>query len=143
MQPIAILLVEDNPGDVMLMRAALGKARVTNELAVATDGNEALDILRRRNSHGHERKIDLGLFDINLPGMSGIELLHQVKSDPELKTTPVIMLSSSEAPKDIQDSYQEHANGYLTKPADMMGLNAIVRAIEDFWLTLARLPSRY
>ena len=125
----------------MLMRAALRHARIAHELSVAGDGTEALDILYRRNGNEQAPTVDLALFDINLPGMSGIELLEKVKNDSKLKTTQVIMLSSSDAPKDIQQSYEHHANCYLTKPSDMSELTDTVRAIDNFWLSLVHLPN--
>jgi len=141
MRPISILLVEDNPGDVVLMRAALRHAQVAHELWVAGDGIEALDILYRRNGKEQAPSVDLALLDINLPGMSGLELLEKIKNDANLKVTPVIMLTSSNAPKDIQQSYEHHANCYLTKPSDMRELTKTVRAIDHFWLSLAHLPN--
>ena len=141
MSPKSLLLVEDNPGDVVLMRAALKRAGVDHQLLVAQDAYEALDILYRRNGKEQAPAVDIGIFDINLPGMTGIDLLEKVKSDPDLKATPVIMLTSSDLPMDIQNSYERHANCYLTKPADMEGLVHMVRAIEEFWISLVHMPN--
>ncbi len=140
MDPINILLVEDNPGDVLLMRSALKKARVVNEMVSAADAEEALDVLYRRNGYEDEKPIDIALFDINLPGMSGIELLHTVKSDPKLKHVPVIMLTSSDAPDDIRNSYEEHANCYVTKPVDVSDLMELVQTLDSFWFSIVKLP---
>jgi two-component system, chemotaxis family, response regulator Rcp1 len=140
MEPINILLVEDNPGDVLLMRSALKKARVANQVISAVNAEEALDVLYQRNGHEDAPLIDIALFDICLPGMSGIDLLHKVKSCAELKHVPVIMLTSSDAPDDIRNSYQEHANCYLTKPVDVSELMEMVRSLESFWFSIVRLP---
>ena len=140
MNPINILLVEDNPGDVLLMRSALKKARVANNVINAVNADDALDVLYRRNGHEEDSPIDIALFDINLPGMSGIDLLQKVKTDPELKHVPVIMLTSSDAPDDIRNSYQEHANCYLTKPVDVTELMELVRTLDSFWFSIVKLP---
>jgi two-component system response regulator len=140
MNPINILLVEDNPGDVLLMRSALKKARVANQVINAVNADDALDVLYRRNGHEDTSPIDIALFDINLPGMSGIDLLQKVKTDPELKHVPVIMLTSSDAPDDIRNSYQEHANCYLTKPVDVTELMELVRTLDSFWFSIVKLP---
>jgi two-component system response regulator len=122
------------------MRSALKKARVANQVINAVNADEALDVLYRRNGHEEDNPIDIALFDINLPGMSGIDLLQKVKSDPELKHVPVIMLTSSDAPDDIRNSYQEHANCYLTKPVDVTELMELVRTLDSFWFSIVKLP---
>ena len=142
MQPISILLVEDNPGDVALLRSALRKSAIPTNLVVAGDGAEALDVFYRRHGHENDPAIDMALFDINLPGMSGLELLAQVKADADLCSTPVVMLTSSSAPGDIEQAYQHHANSYVTKPTGVAELTSLVEALESFWFSLARLPTR-
>jgi CheY-like chemotaxis protein len=141
MDPINILLVEDNPGDALLMRTALKKARVANQLVTAVNADEALDVLHQQGAFEDAPVIDIALFDINLPGMSGIELLHVVKNDEDLKHIPVIMLTSSDAPQDIQDSYKKHANCYLTKPVNVTELMELVQQLDSFWLSIVKLPN--
>jgi CheY-like chemotaxis protein len=134
---VEILLIEDNPADVRLMVEALKDARVITRMTVAKDGVEAFDILRR------ERKCpDLILLDLNLPKMGGREVLQTIKTDPDLKRTPVVVITTSRAEEDIIKSYDLHANCYITKPVSLDQLVRVVRAIEDFWLTIVELPSR-
>lgn len=141
MTPITILLVEDNPGDVLLLKTALKNARVANRMTVAINADEALDVLHRRNGHENDDPIDIALFDINLPGVSGIELLRQVKEDDDLKQMPVIMLTSSDEPDDIRSSYEAHANCYLTKPVEVTKLMEMAQTLGDFWFSIVRLPA--
>jgi CheY-like chemotaxis protein len=141
-EPFSILLVEDNPGDIDLTRLALRDAKVHVRLHVATDGVEAIDFLRRRGTHAGAPRPDLVLLDLNLPRKDGREVLAEIKGDPELRTIPVVVLSSSEAERDILRSYELHANCYVTKPVDLDRLIEIVNSIEEFWMTIVRLPSR-
>jgi CheY-like chemotaxis protein len=139
---IEILLVEDNPGDVRLTIEGLNEGKVRNNLHVARDGVEALDFLRRRGRFPDAVRPDLILLDLNLPRMDGREVLAEIKSDPDLKTIPVVVLTTSRAEQDILHSYQLQANCYITKPVDLEQFITVVRSIEDFWLTIVTLPNR-
>ncbi|KAF0191251.1 MAG: response regulator receiver [Gammaproteobacteria bacterium] len=136
-----ILLVEDNPGDVRLTREAFRDAKVRNRLQVVCDGLEALDYLYRRRKFADARRPDLILLDLNLPGKDGREVLADIKQDPELRTIPVVVLTTSQAEEDILRSYNLHANCYITKPVDFDQFMKVVRAIENFWLTVVKLPA--
>ena len=140
MQPIEILLVEDNEGDVELTREALAEAKVRNHLHVAEDGVAALRFLRREDPHGSAPRPDLILLDLNLPLMDGREVLAEVKSDPQLRKIPVVVLTTSQAEEDIVRSYDLHANCYITKPVDFEQFMRVVRSVHDFWVTVVKLP---
>jgi chemotaxis family two-component system response regulator Rcp1 len=137
---IDILMVEDNPGDVRLTREALKGGKVLNTLHVAEDGVAALDFLYRRAPHQDAPRPDLILLDLNLPKMDGREVLSKIKSDDMLKTIPVVILTTSQAEEDVIRAYRLSANCYVTKPVDLHQFNRIVQAIEQFWLTVVRLP---
>ncbi len=139
-RPVEILLVEDNPGDVRLTIEALRDAKVSNHLTVATDGLEALAMLRGTPPHREARHFDLILLDINLPKKNGREVLADLKSDPKLKRTPVVILTTSKAEEDILKTYDLHANCYVTKPVGFEQFMLVVRSIEDFWLSVVTLP---
>ncbi len=138
MQPISILLVEDNPGDVRLTVEALKEGKILNQMAVVADGIEAMDFLR--NSDNQTRP-DLIMLDLNLPRMSGREVLAAIKEDEALRRIPVVVLTTSDSEQDILDSYNMHANCYVTKPVDLEQFIKVVRSIEEFWLTVVKLPS--
>ena len=138
MQQIHILLVDDNEGDILLTREALDDAQIINKISIAYDGVEALRFLRKQV--GGANMPDLILLDINLPRMDGTELLGIIKTDPDLKRIPVIMLTTSSAEKDILASYDNHANCYITKPVDLDRFMDVVRTIEDFWISIVKLP---
>jgi CheY-like chemotaxis protein len=142
LQPIEILLVEDNAGDIRLTQEALKEAKVRNRLSVVRDGEEATDFLRRRGRFADAPRPDLVLLDLNLPRKDGREVLAEVKADPELRRIPVVILTSSDQEKDILRSYDLHANCYITKPVVLESFLSVVRSIEDFWLTIVRLPPR-
>ena len=137
---VDILLVEDNPGDVRLTREALKDAKVRNELHVATDGVEALAFLRREGAYKTAVRPNLVLLDLNLPRKSGREVLAEMKEDPELRRIPVVVLTTSQAEQDIVKAYDLHANCYINKPVGLEEFLQVVRSIEDFWLTLVKLP---
>jgi CheY-like chemotaxis protein len=137
---IEVLLVEDSPGDVRLTREALRDANRSVHLHVAADGVEAMAFLRREGRHAHAARPDLILLDLNLPRMDGREVLALIKEDDGLKTIPTIILTTSGAEADIMTSYQLQANCYLTKPVQLDAFEAIVRSINDFWLTKVKLP---
>ncbi len=141
MRPIEILLVEDNPGDVRLTQEALGEAKVRNNLAVARDGVEALSYLRREDPFQDATRPDLVLLDLNLPRKDGREVLAEIKADPNLRRLPVVVLTTSSAEKDVLESYNLYANCYITKPVDLDQFVGIVSSIEDFWLTIVKLPN--
>ncbi len=132
-------MIEDNPGDARLAREALKEGRLQTHLNVAADGEAGLDFLRRRGAHAAAPRPDLILLDLNLPGKSGREVLAEIKADPSLRRIPVVILSSSQAEKDVRDSYDLHANCYVAKPGDLDQFLGAVRAIEDFWLTVVKL----
>jgi CheY-like chemotaxis protein len=140
-QPIEVLLVEDDPGDVLLIREAFDDNKVHNNLNVVSDGEQALQFLRRQGEHADALRPDLVLLDLNLPRKDGREVLAEVKQDPELRTIPIVVLTTSEAEEDVLKSYQLHANAYVTKPVDFERFVSIVRQIDDFFLSVVRLPS--
>ena len=139
-RPIEILLVEDNPADVRLTVEVLKETKVRNTLTVATDGIEALDLLRRNGRYTHAMRPDLILLDLNLPKKDGREVLAEIKTDPDLKRIPVVILTSSKAEEDIFKSYNLYANCYVTKPVDLEQFVKVVKSIEDFWLTIVKFP---
>ena len=138
-EPIEILLVEDNAADVRLTQEALQEGKVRNNLTVARDGEEALEILSRPG----KVRPDLILLDLNLPRKDGREVLATLKADPSLKHIPVVVLTTSSAEVDILKSYQLHANCYITKPVDLEQFVSVVRSIDEFWLTVVKLPSEH
>jgi CheY-like chemotaxis protein len=140
-QPIEVLLVEDDPGDVLLIREAFEFNKVHNNLNVVSDGEQAIEYLRRRGEWGNALRPDLVLLDLNLPRKDGREVLAEVKGDPELRAIPIVVLTTSEAEEDVLKSYQLHANAYVTKPVDFERFVSIVRQIDDFFVSVVRLPS--
>jgi CheY-like chemotaxis protein len=140
-QPIEVLLVEDDPGDVLLIREAFDFNKVHNNLNVVSDGEQALDYLRGSGDYTDRIRPDLVLLDLNLPRKDGREVLAEVKSDPDLRTIPIVVLTTSEAEEDVLKSYQLHANAYVTKPVDFERFVSIVRQIDDFFVSVVRLPS--
>jgi two-component system, chemotaxis family, response regulator Rcp1 len=139
-RPVEILLVEDNPGDVRLTREALKEAKVHNNLSVVGDGVEAMAFLRRQGSCGSAPRPDIVLLDLNLPKKDGREVLAEVKSDPDLRRIPVVILTTSKAEEDILKTYDLHANCFVTKPVDFEQFIKVVQSIEGFWLTIVQLP---
>ena len=139
-RPIHILLVEDNAGDVRLTREALKEGKVGNSLTVAPDGVEALAILRQEGRYAGEARPDLILLDLNLPKKDGREVLAEIKDNAALKRIPVVVLTTSKAEEDILRTYDLHANCYITKPVDFDKFVSVVRSIDDFWLSVVRLP---
>ena len=138
--PVEILLVEDNPGDVRLTREALKDAKVANNLNVVNDGEQALEYLNRRGRFADAARPDLVLLDLNLPKIDGREVLASIKADSDLRRIPVVVLTTSSAEEDILRSYDLHANCYVTKPVEFDSFLKIVESIDDFWLSIVRLP---
>jgi two-component system, chemotaxis family, response regulator Rcp1 len=139
-KPVEILLVEDSPGDVRLTVEALKEAKVLNRLSVATDGVEALAFLRREPPYTDAPRPDVILLDLNLPRKDGREVLAAIKADNLLRRIPVVVLTTSRAEADIARAYDLHANCYITKPVDFKQFIDVVQSIEDFWLTVVKLP---
>lgn len=139
-KPIDILLVEDNPGDIRLTKEALKEGKVLNKLSVAMDGVEALKYLRKEGEFSDALTPDIILLDLNLPMMDGRELLKIIKSDPELLSIPVVILTTSKAEEDIIQTYTMHANCYITKPVDLEQFIKVVSSIESFWFEIVKLP---
>jgi CheY-like chemotaxis protein len=137
---VEILLIEDNPGDARLTQEALNDGKIKNNLHIAYDGVEATDFLFRRNQYHNAPRPDLIILDLNLPKKNGLEVLAEIKADPGLKSIPVIVLTISKAEEDIVRSYNLHANCFLIKPIDLNQFFEVVRSIEDFWLSLVKLP---
>jgi chemotaxis family two-component system response regulator Rcp1 len=141
-RPIEILLVEDNPGDVRLTIEALKEGKVHNRLSVAKDGVDALAFLRREGAYANAARPDLILLDLNLPRKDGREVLAEIKEDPMLRRIPVVVLTTSKAEEDILRTYDLHANCYITKPVDLEQFISGVKSIDDFWLSVVRLPPK-
>jgi len=137
---IDILLVEDNPGDIRLTREAFSEAKLRNTLHVCQDGEAALAFLRNQPPYSQAPRPDLILLDLNLPRVDGREVLREIKADPNLKRIPVVVLTTSSADEDVLKVYELAANCYITKPVDFERFIVVVRSIEDFWLTVVRLP---
>lgn len=138
--PIEILLVEDNPGDVRLTQEVLRDGKVRNNMSVAKDGVEAVKFLRQTGEYAGAPRPDIILLDLNLPKKDGREVLADIKTDHDLKNIPVVVLTTSSAEQDIVRSYDLHANCYITKPVDLDQFIRVIRSIEDFWLTIVKLP---
>lgn len=143
MNPIHILLVEDNEGDIVLTREAFEESRIINELSVVRNGKEALDFVFRRGAYQDALPPDLILLDINLPMRNGLEVLREIKESELVRHIPVIMLTTSSAEKDISLSYQHHANCYITKPVEINRFLEAISGIEHFWLNIVKLPHTY
>jgi len=141
MQPVDILLVEDNAGDIRLTREVLRDSKVRNNLIVANNGEEALACLRKQGKFASTVRPDLILLDLNLPVKDGREVLAEIKDDPDLKRIPVVILTTSKAEEDILKTYNLHANCYVTKPVDLEQFVKVVKSLEDFWLAIVRLPN--
>lgn len=141
LEPIEILLVEDSPGDVRLIREALKDGKVANRINVVEDGEAAMLYLRRQKPYADAVRPELVLLDLNLPRKDGREVLEEIKSDPELMRIPVVVLTTSSSEEDVLRTYSSHANCFVTKPIDLDQFMDAVRSIESFWLTIVRLPN--
>lgn len=140
MKEVHILLVEDNEGDILLTQEVFKSSGLSNPLSVVKDGEEALDFLYQRNQFTGAERPDLILLDINIPKINGKEILAMIKNDDDLKTIPVIMLTTSSADNDVLDSYRNHANCFITKPLGFNDFSQAVAEIKNFWFTLATIP---
>ena len=141
-RPIVILMVEDNPGDVRLTVEALKEGKVRNILHTVEDGEAAMKFLHRQEPYAKAPRPDLVLLDLNLPKKNGREVLAEIKADPELRRIPVVILTVSKAEQDILRTYDLHANCYISKPVDLEQFLTVVKSIENFWLTVVKLPPR-
>lgn len=139
-RPVEILLVEDNPGDVRLTEEALKEGKVLNNIHLAQDGVEAVSFLQKEGKYADAVRPDLILLDLNLPKKDGREVLMEIKEDEALRRIPVVVLTTSKAEEDIIRTYDYHANCYITKPVDFDQFIKVVKSIEDFWLSLVKLP---
>ncbi len=140
MRPVEILLVEDNPGDVRLTQEALKDGKVINNLSVVDNGIDAIRFLRREDEYASAPAPDIILLDLNLPRMDGREVLAEIKADKGLHRIPVVVLTTSKAEEDILRSYDLHANCYIAKPVDLDQFMLVIKSINDFWLSIVRLP---
>ncbi|MFT4665213.1 MAG: CheY-like chemotaxis protein [Polaribacter sp.] len=141
LRPIEILLVEDNEADIVLTKNALKTLKLQNTLSVCRDGEEGLEFLYKRGKYADAVTPDLVLMDLNMPKVSGMEVLEQIKNDPKLSMIPVIILSTSSAEKDVISSYQNHANSYIKKPIDFMKFIEVIQEIENYWFSIVKTPS--
>jgi chemotaxis family two-component system response regulator Rcp1 len=139
-EPIEVLLVEDSPGDVRLTREAFKDAKVHINMHVASDGMQAMAFLKREGEYTNALRPDIILLDLNLPKKGGREVLEEIKESPALKTIPVVILTTSASEADILQSYQLHANCYITKPVGLDGFLEVVKSIDGFWLSIVKLP---
>lgn len=139
-KPIEILLMEDNDGDVFLTRKAFQKAKITNNIQVAPDGEIGMNMLRREGEYADVPKPDIVLLDINMPKKDGKQVLAEMKADRNLRRIPVVILTSSQAEQDVLKSYDLHANSYIVKPINLENFHNVVSAIEDFWFSVVVLP---
>jgi two-component system response regulator len=140
--PVGILLIEDDPGDVLMTKEALADAKMANELYVVSNGEEALAFLFREGEYADAPRPGLILLDLNLPRVDGREVLARIKAEEELRRIPVVVLTTSEAEEDILRSYDLHANAYVTKPVDFEAFVKVVRQVDDFYINVVRLPPR-
>ena len=141
-QSIEVLLVEDDPGDILMIKEAFEDNKVRNRLTCLTDGVQALEFLRREGEHADAPRPDLILLDLNLPRKDGREVLAEVKGDDDLRTIPVVVLTTSQAEEDVLRSYKLHANAFVTKPVDFERFIDVVRQIDEFFLTVVKLPQQ-
>lgn len=139
-RPARVMLIEDNHGDVLLIRRAFKEANIATQICVATNGEAALSMLCKEREWAELETPDFILLDLNLPQMSGHEVLWEIKQDPALRHIPVVVLSSSRAVKDVTNSYHQHANGYIVKPLGLEDFNDLVKKLEQFWFTLIVMP---
>ena len=140
MKDVHILLVEDNEGDIVLTLEAFKSGKLRNDISVVRDGEEAIQFLNKEGKFAGACRPDIILLDINLPKLDGKEALHYIKNNADFKSIPVVMLTTSSSEKDIQEAYQCHANCYITKPVDFTKFIQVVQFIENFWISIVKLP---
>ena len=140
--PVEVLLVEDDPGDVLMTQEAFKDYKIANKLTVVTNGEDAIAYLRKQGRYADVRTPDLVLLDLNLPRRDGREVLRDIKADPDLRRVPIVVLTTSDAAEDVHASYDLHANAYVRKPVDFEQFVSAVRAIDEFFITVVRLPTR-
>ncbi len=138
--PINVLLIEDNPGDIRLIQESLKENKFFAELTVISNGEEAINYLKKNGSNSGDSSPDIILLDLNLPKKDGREILYEIKNDDALKSIPVVVLTSSSAEEDISKSYQNYANCFISKPVDLDNFIKVIKSIENFWLTIVKLP---
>jgi CheY-like chemotaxis protein len=141
-QAINILLVEDNPGDAELTKEAFKERKIANNIEVVVDGEQAMEYLRKEGEYAQSITPDIILLDLNLPKKDGREVLHEIKNDENLKKIPVIILTTSQAEEDVQNAYDNHANCFIRKPVDMNKFIEVAHQVENFWLSIVKLPNR-
>lgn len=141
-QPIEILLVEDSPADIELTLEVLREAKVANNVHAVENGDDALAFVRREGHYAQAPRPDLVLLDLNLPGRDGRDVLMEMKQDSALCSIPIIVLTTSAELRDVEQAYASHVNAYVTKPIDLAAFASVAQSIEDFWLTIVRLPTR-
>ncbi|MGB7443040.1 MAG: response regulator [Coleofasciculaceae cyanobacterium] len=139
-KPVEILLIEDDPGDIMLIKQALRRSQLMLPLNVVNDGEDALAYLRREREFAKAVRPDLILLDLNLPGMNGREVLQEIKSDEQLKYIPIVVLTTSDSDEEILKSYKLGANAYVTKPLGLDGFATMIKSLDSFWFTIVKLP---
>ncbi len=142
LNPIDILVVEDNPGDARLIKEVLNEQKIYNSLFIVSDGVEAMNFLRNKGKYKDSPKPDLIILDLNLPKKDGREVLADIKADDDLKRIPVVIMTISQAEADILKSYNLHANCYITKPIDLNQFIKVIKTIEEFWFSIVKLPSK-
>jgi len=142
MTQIHILLVEDNEGDILLTREAFEEAKILTKLSIVRDGKEAIDFLNKQGKYSAAEMPDMLLLDVNLPKKNGHEVLRYIKGEENLKHIPVIMLTTSSSPKDINLSYNNYANCFITKPVDVNEFIGVIATIENFWISIVKLPTK-
>lgn len=140
--PVKFLLVDDNPGDIRLTREVLREGNICQEIQIARSGREALTMLRHGERTDETKLPDIILLDVNLPDINGLELLDKIKSDDRLKRIPVVMMSTSEAEKDICRAYSHHANCYIVKPVGLEQFIEVMKSLENFWVSIVKLPGQ-
>ena len=143
LRTVEILLIEDNEADIVLTKNALKTLRLKNNLSVCRNGEEGLNFLYKRNEYADAITPDLVLMDLNMPKVSGMEVLEQLKKDPKLCMIPVIILSTSSAEKDIIKCYQNHANSYIKKPIDFLKFIEVIKEVENYWFSTVQIPSSH
>lgn len=140
LRPIRVLLVEDSPTDLLMTREALDRSKVLLDVHAVDDGEKTIEFLRRRGKYSNAPRPDLIILDLNLPKKDGREVLAEIKADPDLKSIPVVILTTSKADEDVARAYESHANCFITKPVGFANFQEVMRSIERYWFAVATLP---